>query len=66
MVKISGLMQVHHVAEVLACTTRHVRNLVKRQELEAIRVGNGRYNITKASVLQFMEKNKIVTDDYFP
>jgi excisionase family DNA binding protein len=66
MVKTGGLMQVHHVAEILACSSRHVRNLVKRKELEAIRVGNGRYNITRESVMKFMDENRIESENYFP
>ena len=53
---IGGLIPVTVVAAHLGCSCRHVRNLIQRGELEAIRVGRRNFRVVKASMVKFIEK----------
>lgn len=64
-VKTSGLMHVHQVALILACSERHVRNLISRGELEVIKIGKRSRRVKKDSLMQFIEKNQVQPENYF-
>jgi len=67
MIKPGGLLPVNVVAEILACSTSHVRNLIKRRELEGVRIGNGKkvYRVIRASLIIFIERNHIDSDSFY-
>jgi excisionase family DNA binding protein len=64
-IKPSGLLHPHHVAELLACTERHVRNLINQGKLEAICIGKRGRRVTRESVLSFIEKNRVDPQTFF-
>ena len=44
----------------MLCTSnRYVRDLIKKKELEAIKIGRG-YKISETALLKFIEKRKTV------
>jgi excisionase family DNA binding protein len=65
MIKSPGLLHVHHVAEILACSPRHVRNLVKAGELQAVRIGTRDYRIFRDSVMRFLENGRVQTEKFY-
>jgi len=58
-IKQSGLLQTHHVAEILCCTERHVRNLIKTGELPAHKIGKRGYRIQRQTVMEYLERTKV-------
>lgn len=65
MVICSGLMHPHHVAELLACTQRHVLNLIKSGDLVAFKVGKRSHRVSRESVIKFLEKNKVDPEVFY-
>jgi len=63
--KITGLLHPHYVAELLACTDRHVRDLINTGELVAYKIGRRSRRITRESVAIFLEKNKVDPQTFF-
>lgn len=61
----AALLAPHHVAEILSCTQRHVRNLIRAGELQAHRIGKRNCRVTRASLMIFLEKNKIEPEDIY-
>jgi excisionase family DNA binding protein len=61
----SGLMLIPKVAEVLACTKRHVYVLIRRGELEAVKVGASHLRVSRESVRQFLIRNRVDPENYF-
>lgn len=57
-IKPSGLLDVHHVANLLACTEKRVRDLIRNGKLEAYRIGKREYRISRESALKFLEEQK--------
>jgi excisionase family DNA binding protein len=64
-VKPSGLLYPHHVAEILACTEKHVRELIRSGQLIAVKIGKRSRRISRESVLIFLEKNQINPESFF-
>ena len=64
-IKTSGLLHTHHVAEMLACSDRHVRNLIKSGALEAVRVSKRCYRVRRESVILFLEQSKVEPENFF-
>jgi excisionase family DNA binding protein len=64
-VKVAGLLHPHHVAEMLACTEKHVRDLIRGGDLVAIKIGKRSRRITRESVVIFLEKNRINPETFF-
>ena len=64
-IKPSGLLHIHDVAGLLACTDRHVRNLISKKELEAVKIGKRSRRVKKESVIKFLEKNIVNPEDFF-
>lgn len=63
-----GLLQIRTVADLLACTKRHIYVLIRQGELEAYQVGtapNSPLKVSKASLKKFMERQKIDPEKYF-
>lgn len=46
------------VANLFGCSTPHIGNLVKRGELEAIKLGD-RYVFLESEILDFINRNKV-------
>jgi excisionase family DNA binding protein len=63
--KTTGLLHPHHVAELLACSDRHVRELINTGELVAYKIGRRSRRITKESLSLFLEKNKVDPETIF-
>lgn len=59
------LIHVKTAAQMLCCTTRHVYNLVRDGEIEAVRVGPRGMRIKKTSVDQFLQTNTIAPEDFY-
>ena len=64
-IKTTGLLHPHHVAALLACTQRHVLNLIKSGDLVAFKVGKRSNRISRESVVKFLEKNKVNPEYFF-
>jgi excisionase family DNA binding protein len=54
----NNLVKVPDAARVLNCTNQHIRNLIKRGEIEAYRPGY-EYRIPKTSVHAFLERTAV-------
>ena len=67
MITPGSLLPVSFVAKILACTPNHVRMLIKRQDIEAVRIGNGKkdYRVIRASLVKFLETHKIDVEDFY-
>ena len=57
-------MYVSRVADMLCCSEKHVYELIKDDKLEAIRLGKCAIRVSKDSVLDFIEQNKIDPTEY--
>jgi excisionase family DNA binding protein len=61
----SGLLHPHHVAEMLSCTEKHVRDLIRSGDLIAFKIGKRSRRISRESVIVFLEKNKVDPETFF-
>lgn len=59
------LLTIKTVAEELACSERHIRNLIKDGHLVAIRVGTFALRVTEMSLVDFKTRRTVNVDDYF-
>jgi excisionase family DNA binding protein len=57
--RMSGLLQIRRVAELLDCTERHVRVLIHQGELAGVELGPRSWRVTKKSLEQFLSKHRI-------
>ena len=57
-------MYVNRVAEMLCCSEKHVYELIKDGKLDAIRLGKCSIRVSKDSLLDFIEQNKIDPKEY--
>ena len=57
-------MYVNRVAEMLCCSEKHVYELIKEGKLEAIRLGKCAIRVSRDSVHDFIEQNKIDPTEY--
>ncbi len=55
----SPLLDTEMIARRLCCTPRHVRNLIRRGELEAIEISKRSYRVTELALNKFMQRNKV-------
>ena len=62
---VEKLIYVNVAARMLACTPRHIYNMVQTGDLAAIRIGPRGLRIKKASVVDFIKNNEINPDDYY-
>jgi excisionase family DNA binding protein len=53
------------VADVLACTERHVYDLVTEGKLKAIKVGSRAIRISEQSLCDFIKNNTVNPEDLF-
>ena len=63
--KIACLLHVHHVAEILSCSDRHVRHLIKTGKLPAHKIGKRAYRIPKESVMQYLEDSRVDPEKFY-
>jgi len=54
------------VAAELACSTRHIYNMIRKGRLEAVRLGPRALRITRESLDRFLEDNRVSPDDPEP
>lgn len=68
-VKANGLLDTQQVAEILGCTSQHVRNLirgkVKGKKLPAFRVGQREYQVKREDVFRYLEKCQVEVEDFY-
>lgn len=67
-IKTSGLLDTQQVAEILCCTSKHVRDLirgrVKGKKLLAFRIGSREYQIKREDVFQYLENCRIEIENF--
>ena len=56
-IKSSRLLRPCNVAEMLACSERHVRNLISSGKLVAYKIGKRNRRVTRESVIKYLEEN---------
>jgi len=59
------LIHVKTAAQLLCCTTAHIYNLVRDNQLEAVRLGPRGLRIKKGSVDQFIDDNTVNPESFF-
>jgi excisionase family DNA binding protein len=68
-IKSSGLLDTQQVAEILGCTSQHVRNLirgkVKGKKLPAFKVGQREYQVKREDVFQYLEKCRVEVESFY-
>ncbi|MEW6505509.1 MAG: helix-turn-helix domain-containing protein [Chloroflexota bacterium] len=63
--KAGQLCEVREVAQRLACTPKHVFELVRSGKIRAIRIGKRRIRVFRESVDRFITDHEIKPDDYY-
>jgi excisionase family DNA binding protein len=63
--KISQLMKVEKVAEMLACSRPMVYKLIYNGELQAVKIGKRGIRITEASINGFLAENTVLPSDIY-
>jgi len=63
--QIEKLIYVNSAARMLACTPKHIYEMIKAEEIKGVRVGVRGVRVIKQSVIDFIEKNTINPDDYY-
>jgi excisionase family DNA binding protein len=68
-VKSNGLLDTQQAAEILGCTSQHVRNLirgkVKGKKLPAFKVGQREYQIKREDVFKYLEKCRVEVENIY-
>lgn len=68
-VKTSGLLDTQQVAEILGCTSQHVRNLIRGRVqgkiLPAFRIGNREYQVKREDVFQYLENCRVEAKNFY-
>jgi len=68
LVKPSGLLDTHQAAQILGCTPKHVRDLirgkVKDKHLPAYRVGGREYRVKREDVLRYLEDCRVEEEKF--
>lgn len=64
-IKSSGLLDTHHVADILACTPKHVRTLIRAKLLPAFKVGKRQYKVAREAVFEYLENNRVDAEKFY-
>ena len=62
--KPSGLILVHHAAEMLLCHPRTIVRMINAGKIEGFKAGR-KYLVQKESVLKYLEENKVTQEKIF-
>ncbi len=54
-----GLLETHHVAEILGCSIRTVQRLIREKKLPAYRVGKRKYRIKREDAFRYLESCEV-------
>ena len=63
--EIPELMYVHTVAKHLCCSNRKIYTLIQDKEIEAVRLGKRGVRVVKSSVVLYLKRNQVDTDECF-
>jgi len=63
--KASGLLDTHVVAQILGCSSKHVRNLIRANKLPAYKIGKRTYRIKREDVYEYLRNNRVNPEDFY-
>jgi len=64
-IKASGLLDTNMVAEILACSRKTVRDLIRTKKLPAFRIFKREYKVRREDVYEYLEKCRVDEEQYY-